>query len=71
MGTDTFYLRHHTICEVFEYIIFSNSSISEGIEHARSFLGLALCLCESEPQDVGRVIEAFRKVWGQLDALRA
>jgi dTDP-4-amino-4,6-dideoxygalactose transaminase len=39
--------------------------------HARSFLGLALCLCEYEPQDVGRVIEAFRKVWGQLDALRA
>ena len=40
-------------------------------EEARSFLGLALCLCEYEPQDVGRVIEAFRKVWGQLDALRA
>ena len=39
--------------------------------HARSFLGLALCLCEYEPQDVDRVIEAFHKVWGQLDALRA
>ena len=27
--------------------------------HACSFLGLALCLCEYEPQDVDRVIEAF------------
>lgn len=39
--------------------------------HARTFIGLALCLCEFEPDDVALVIEAFHKVWGNLDALRA
>lgn len=44
--------------------------VAEGL-HAHSFLGLALCLCEFEPQDVELVIGAFHKVWGHLEALRA
>jgi dTDP-4-amino-4,6-dideoxygalactose transaminase len=38
--------------------------------HARTFLGLSLCLCEFEPADVDQVIAAFRKVWARLDELK-
>jgi dTDP-4-amino-4,6-dideoxygalactose transaminase len=39
--------------------------------HARTFLGINLCMCEYDQGDVELVIAAFRKVWSQLDALRA
>lgn len=38
--------------------------------HARSFLGLNICMCEFAPADVQQVVAAFHKVWGQMDALR-
>lgn len=38
--------------------------------HARTFLGLNLCMCEYKPQDVELLIGAFRKVWANLDVLR-
>lgn len=39
--------------------------------HAMSFLGMNLCMCEFTEADIERVITAFRKVWANLDALRA
>lgn len=39
--------------------------------HGRTFMGLNLCMFEYHPADVERVIDAFRKVWDNLDALRA
>lgn len=38
--------------------------------HARTFLGLNLCMCEFTPDDIAQVAGAFRKVWAQLGALR-
>lgn len=38
--------------------------------HSESFLGLNLCMNDFAPADVGRVADAFRKVWQNLDALR-
>lgn len=38
--------------------------------HARTFLGLNLCLNQFGDADVDLVAEAFRKVWAHLDALR-
>ncbi|MBN9244819.1 MAG: DegT/DnrJ/EryC1/StrS family aminotransferase [Mesorhizobium sp.] len=37
--------------------------------HERTFLGLNLCMGEYAQADVERVIDAFRKVWDNLDAL--
>lgn len=39
--------------------------------HAETFLGINICLNDYSADDVRRVVAAFRKVWGQLDALRA
>ena len=39
--------------------------------HASSFMGLNLCMFEFAPADVELMISAFRKVWNNLDALRA
>ena len=39
--------------------------------HASSFFGLNICMNELPPEDVSLVISAFRKVWSQLDALKA
>lgn len=39
--------------------------------HARTFLGLNLCMCEYTPADVQALVVAFRKVWSNLDVLRA
>ncbi len=39
--------------------------------HSTRFLGLATCLCEFTPADTQLVIDAFHKVWGRLDTLRA
>lgn len=38
--------------------------------HARSFLGLAMGQFAHAPQDVAEIVQAFRKVWAQLDQLR-
>lgn len=37
--------------------------------HARSFMGINLCMNEYGPADVEAVIGAFRKVWANLDQL--
>ena len=39
--------------------------------HARSFLGLNLCMCEYAPDDIDQLAAAFRKVWSRLEALGA
>jgi perosamine synthetase len=39
--------------------------------HSRSFLGMALCMHEYQPDDVQKVIDAFHKVWNQMDSLRS
>ena len=39
--------------------------------HAQSFFGISLCMFEFHSADVELVVEAFRKVWSQLDSLRA
>lgn len=39
--------------------------------HSETFLGLGICQNEYSVEDVRRVSGAFRKVWSQLDALRA
>jgi perosamine synthetase len=39
--------------------------------HARTFLGLNLCMGEYGEHDINRLIAAFRKVWANLDALRS
>jgi perosamine synthetase len=38
--------------------------------HARSFMGIALCMHEYAPADVQLVIDAFHKVWNQMHRLR-
>ncbi|MCX8477980.1 MAG: DegT/DnrJ/EryC1/StrS family aminotransferase [Sphingomonas sp.] len=38
--------------------------------HSKTFVGINLCACEFDPDDVELVIGAFRKVWGNLDALK-
>lgn len=37
--------------------------------HSDSFLGLNLCMCEFGPDDIALIVEAFHKVWDNLDAL--
>jgi perosamine synthetase len=39
--------------------------------HERSFMGINLCMCEYPPEDVDRVVAAFRKVWDNLGVLAA
>jgi perosamine synthetase len=39
--------------------------------HGRTFLGLALGQFSNAPDDIARVVRAFRKVWAHLPALRA
>ena len=39
--------------------------------HARSFLGLAMGQFAHGPEDVAQIVRAFRKVWAQIDRLRA
>ena len=38
--------------------------------HTETFLGLTLCVYEFQPPDVELILQAFRKVWSQLDALK-
>jgi dTDP-4-amino-4,6-dideoxygalactose transaminase len=38
--------------------------------HSASFLGLNLCMCEFADADVDLVVQAFAKVWANLDLLR-
>jgi perosamine synthetase len=38
--------------------------------HAQTFLGINICLNDYAPDDVGQVVQAFQKVWRNLDALR-
>lgn len=38
--------------------------------HSRSFVGLAMGQFAHGPAEVAQIVAAFRKVWGQLDALR-
>ncbi|GIZ51296.1 DegT/DnrJ/EryC1/StrS family aminotransferase [Noviherbaspirillum aridicola] len=37
--------------------------------HARSFLGINLCMYEYHPEDVELIVSAFRKVWSNLSSL--
>lgn len=39
--------------------------------HNETFLGINVCMNELPPADTALIIEAFRKVWGQLDQLIA
>ncbi|WP_137153231.1 DegT/DnrJ/EryC1/StrS family aminotransferase [Devosia sp. FKR38] len=39
--------------------------------HARTFLGLNLCMGEYGDSDIDKLVAAFHKVWGNLDALKA
>lgn len=38
--------------------------------HARTFFGINLCMCEFAPDDVAVIVDAFRKVWANLDVLK-
>ena len=38
--------------------------------HDRSFLGYEMCLHELSQDDVNLIIQAFRKVWNNLDKLK-
>jgi dTDP-4-amino-4,6-dideoxygalactose transaminase len=38
--------------------------------HSETFLGLNICMNELPPADVALIIEAFRKVWTQLDQIK-
>ncbi len=38
--------------------------------HDTSFMGISLCMHEYHAEDVALIIEAFTKVWSQMDALR-
>jgi perosamine synthetase len=38
--------------------------------HDTTFIGLAMCMHELSDQDVDLLVSAFRKVWGQMEALR-
>lgn len=39
--------------------------------HHETFLGINICMNELPPPDVSLIVDAFRKVWSQLDLLRA
>lgn len=39
--------------------------------HSQTFLGLNICMNELLSEDVAQIVEAFRKVWRQLDRLKA
>jgi perosamine synthetase len=39
--------------------------------HSQTFLGLNICMNELPSEDVAQIVEAFRKVWRQLDRLKA
>lgn len=39
--------------------------------HSTSFVGLNLCMCEFTSRDTGAIVEAFCKVWRNLDVLRS
>lgn len=38
--------------------------------HSTSFLGINLCMCEYHTEDIQLIINAFAKVWSQMDGLR-
>lgn len=38
--------------------------------HAKTFLGLNICMNELPPKDVALIIKAFQKVWSQLELLK-
>jgi hypothetical protein len=38
--------------------------------HERTFLGLNICMNELPTEDVALIIEAFHKVWRNIDALK-
>ena len=38
--------------------------------HARSFIGINICMYELPPTDVSLIGAAFQKVWSNLDKLR-
>ncbi|HVL41420.1 MAG TPA: DegT/DnrJ/EryC1/StrS family aminotransferase [Brevundimonas sp.] len=38
--------------------------------HDHTFIGVNLCACEYYDEDVDLIVAAFRKVWGNLDALK-
>lgn len=38
--------------------------------HARTFVGINLCMNEYPSEDIAAVVQAFQKIWGQLDKLR-
>ena len=38
--------------------------------HDASFLGINLCMYQFPSEDVSAVVDAFRKVWDNLDALK-
>jgi len=39
--------------------------------HSETFIGLNVCMNELPPEDVSLIVAAFRKVWSQLDTLKA
>lgn len=39
--------------------------------HKETFLGINICMNELPPEDVALIVDAFHKVWGQLDQLKA
>ena len=39
--------------------------------HAKTFLGLNICMNDLPPEDVARIVQAFHKVWAQMDQLKA
>ncbi len=39
--------------------------------HSQTFLGLNICMNELPSEDVAQIVEAFRKVWRQLDRLKS
>ena len=43
--------------------------VAEGL-HDASFLGINLCMYQFPSEDVSAVVDAFRKVWDNLDALK-
>ena len=39
--------------------------------HSQTFLGLNICMNELPSEDVAQIVDAFRKVWRQLDRLKS
>jgi hypothetical protein len=39
--------------------------------HDESYMGFAMCLHDLSDADVDLIAQAFHKVWGQMDALKA